>query len=96
MPTLNKDEILDAIANMSVLELSELLKEFEEKFAAYIGCPYAVAVNSGTAALHLALDAIGVKTGDSGMYRALTRDSDLLCGSAPPATQVNHGKKHHH
>ena len=27
-----KEEILDAIANMSVLELSELLKDFEEKF----------------------------------------------------------------
>ncbi|HEX4538925.1 MAG TPA: 50S ribosomal protein L7/L12, partial [Acidimicrobiales bacterium] len=27
-----KEEILDGIANMSVLELSELLKEFEERF----------------------------------------------------------------
>ena len=27
-----KEEILDAIAGMSVLELSELLKDFEEKF----------------------------------------------------------------
>jgi dTDP-4-amino-4,6-dideoxygalactose transaminase len=39
-------------------------KEFEEKFAAYIGAPHAVAVNSGTAALHLALDAVGIKAGD--------------------------------
>ena len=29
---LNKDEILDAIAGMSVLELSELIKQMEEKF----------------------------------------------------------------
>ncbi|HBV21705.1 MAG TPA: 50S ribosomal protein L7/L12, partial [Nitrosomonas sp.] len=28
----SKDEILDSIANMTVLELSELIKEMEEKF----------------------------------------------------------------
>lgn len=39
-----KDEILDAIAEMSVLELSELLKEFEEKFDVSAAAPAAVAV----------------------------------------------------
>ena len=43
MPTLNKDEILDAIANMTVLELSELLKDFEEKFGVTAAAPVAVA-----------------------------------------------------
>ncbi len=38
-----KEEILDAIANMSVLELSELLKEFEEKFGVTAAAPVAVA-----------------------------------------------------
>ncbi len=32
MSALNKEQILDAIANMSVLELSQLIKEMEEKF----------------------------------------------------------------
>ena len=41
MPTLTKDEILDAIANMSVLELSELLKDFEEKFGVTAAAPVA-------------------------------------------------------
>jgi len=36
-------------------------KEFEEKFAAYIGTKFAVAVNSGTAALHLALKVLNVE-----------------------------------
>jgi large subunit ribosomal protein L7/L12 len=36
-----KEEILDAIANMSVLELSELLKEFEEKFGVTAAAPVA-------------------------------------------------------
>jgi len=43
MATLTKDEILDAIANMSVLELSELLKDFEEKFGVTAAAPVAVA-----------------------------------------------------
>jgi large subunit ribosomal protein L7/L12 len=38
-----KEDILDAIANMSVLELSELLKEFEEKFGVTAAAPVAVA-----------------------------------------------------
>jgi large subunit ribosomal protein L7/L12 len=41
MPTLTKDEILDAIANMTVLELSELLKGFEEKFGVTAAAPVA-------------------------------------------------------
>lgn len=38
--------------------------EFEQQFAAYVGAKHAVGVNSCTAALHLALDAIGLKPGD--------------------------------
>ncbi len=41
--TLTKDQILDGIANLSVLELSELLKEFEEKFGVTAAAPVAVA-----------------------------------------------------
>ena len=39
-----KEEILDSIAGMSVLELSELLKDFEEKFGVTAAAPVAVAV----------------------------------------------------
>ena len=38
--------------------------EFEEKFAEYVGARHAIGVCSGTAALHLALDAIGLRQGD--------------------------------
>ena len=38
-----KEEILDAIGEMSVLELSELLKEFEEKFDVTAAAPVAAA-----------------------------------------------------
>ena len=40
---LTKDEILDGIASLSVLELSELLKDFEEKFGVTAAAPVAVA-----------------------------------------------------
>ncbi|MGH9028710.1 MAG: 50S ribosomal protein L7/L12 [Acidimicrobiales bacterium] len=41
--TLTKDQILDGIASLSVLELSELLKEFEEKFGVSAAAPAVVA-----------------------------------------------------
>jgi large subunit ribosomal protein L7/L12 len=42
-----KDEILDAISSMSVLELSELLSAFEEKFNVTAAAPVAVAAVGG-------------------------------------------------
>ena len=41
--TLTKDQILDGIAELSVLELSELLKAFEEKYGVTAAAPVAVA-----------------------------------------------------
>jgi large subunit ribosomal protein L7/L12 len=50
MAVATKEEILDAIANMSVLELSELLKEFEERFGVTAAAPVAVAAPGAAAA----------------------------------------------
>jgi len=50
MATLTNDEILDAIGNLSVLQLSELLKAFEEKFGVTAAAPVAVAGFAGPAA----------------------------------------------
>ena len=50
--TLTKEQILDGIAELSVIELSELLKEFEEKFgvtAAALAAAAAPAASSGGA-----------------------------------------------
>ncbi len=44
MASLTKEQILDGIAELSVIELSELLKEFEEKFGVTAAAPAAVAV----------------------------------------------------
>ena len=42
-----KDEVIDFISNMSVLELSELIKEFEEKFGVSAAAPVAIAGPGG-------------------------------------------------
>ena len=48
--TLSRDELLDAIGNMTVLELSEFVKAFEEKFGVTAAAPVAVAAAGGGAA----------------------------------------------
>jgi large subunit ribosomal protein L7/L12 len=48
--TLTKEDILEGIANLSVLELSEMLKEFEEKFGVTAAAPVAVAQVAPTGA----------------------------------------------
>jgi perosamine synthetase len=55
---------VDAVLRSGMLSLGPKLSEFEEAFAAYIGVKHAVAVSSGTAALHLCVRALGIHEGD--------------------------------
>ncbi len=48
------------------------VRQFEKAFAQYVGARRAVAVNSGTAALHLALDAIRLQAGDEVLVPTMT------------------------
>ncbi len=50
MATLSKDQILDAIAGMTVLEVSDLVKAMEEKFGVTAAAPVAVAAAGPAAA----------------------------------------------
>ena len=52
---------LDEILESGQLTLGKYTKEFEERFAAYVGTEYAIAVNSGTSALEIPLRALDVK-----------------------------------
>lgn len=47
-------------------------REFETAFADYLGVKHAVAVNSATAAMHLALEAIGLRSGDEVITTTMT------------------------
>lgn len=65
-PNIGKEEIELVVKVLKSGHLSQgiLVKKFEEEIARYCGTKYAVAVNSGTAALHSALYGMGVKAGD--------------------------------
>src|SRR6201996_9384539 len=52
------------IADRSAFTLGAPVQEFEEKFAAWCGTDFCVGVSSGTAALELALRALGIGPGD--------------------------------
>lgn len=57
------DEVVDSLKN-GWLTTGPKTKKFEEDFKAFLGCRHALAVNSGTSGLHLALEAIGLRPGD--------------------------------
>jgi perosamine synthetase len=55
------------------------VREFEEAFAEYVGAKYAVAVSSGTAALHSAMYAIDIGPGDEVIVPPMTFASTANC-----------------
>ena len=62
-----KDEVkkeLDEVIDNTAFVLGQKVKNFEQNFATFCNKKYAVALNSGTSSLHLALIAKGVKQGD--------------------------------
>src|SRR5262245_45091108 len=73
-PSIGEAEIRSVVETLESgwLTTGRNVKKFEDDFAQYVGSKYAVAVNSGTAALHLALDAIGIKEGDEVIVPAMT------------------------
>jgi len=66
--------------------------EFEQKFADFCGTKYAVALNSGTAALHTALHVMGVEKGDEVITTPFTfiatANSILMAGAKPVFADV--------
>ena len=57
-------EVFNRVLNNSTFVLGPEVQRFEQEFAAYVGTEHCVAVNTGTAALHLALAALGIGQGD--------------------------------
>src|SRR5436190_1913480 len=65
------DEVVDTLRS-GWLTTGPKVRQFETEFAAYVGQPHAVALNSCTAALHLALEAIGLRPGQSVLVPTMT------------------------
>ncbi|HEV2991187.1 MAG TPA: DegT/DnrJ/EryC1/StrS family aminotransferase [Candidatus Angelobacter sp.] len=74
------------------LTMGQRTFEFERRFAAYVGAPHAIAVVSGTAALHLALEAFGIQAGDEVLLPAttFTATAEVVCyfGATPVLVDV--------
>ena len=66
---------------------------FEQALVDYADCGYAVAVSSGTAALHAACHAVGITTGDEVIVPAITfvatANAVVYCGGTPVFADVN-------
>ena len=65
-PDIGREEIeaVEETMRTGWVTQGERVEEFEKAFAKYCGVKYGVAVNTGTAALHVALASIGIKRGD--------------------------------
>ncbi len=93
-PCLGDEEIrkVSEVLKSGMLAQGSLVREFEEKFAEYIGVKYAVAVSNGTAALHVALLAMGVGPGDEVLVPSYTfyatASTVILSGAKPVFVDV--------
>ncbi len=65
-------EAVVSVLRTSRLSLGPKLREFEELMAEYIGVPHCVALSSGTAGLHLGLQALGIGEGDQVILPSFT------------------------
>lgn len=64
--------VLECLDSTWISSKGRFILEFESGFASYIGAPYAASVCNGTAALHLALAALGLGPGDEVIVPSLT------------------------
>lgn len=73
-PSINKEELekVQEVFSTNWLGMGSVVKEFEEAVRDYIGVKHVVAVNTGTSAIHLAIDVLGIKPQDEIITPSLT------------------------
>ena len=85
--TADLEQALSRVVRSGIFTLGPEVETFEESFARLCGTDHAVAVNSGTSALHLGLLALGVEPGDEVITVAhtfaATVEAILYCGARP-------------
>ena len=81
-PLLDKEEqtrVIDAITSGNISSFQGgYIVEYEKKFSEFVGTKHAIAVSSGTAALHLAVLALGLKEGDEIIVPTMTMMSSIF------------------
>jgi perosamine synthetase len=101
-PSLGQEEsdAIQRVLDSQWLTTGPAAQRFEREFADYVGCKHALAVNSATAALQLALDAIGIHEGDEVLVPSYTFTATaevatyfgarpVLCDSLPGAFNLD-------
>jgi len=88
---ITEEEIKEVIkvmqSQMLTLLAGNVVKEFEKEFASYIGVKHAIGVNSGTAALHIAISALDIGPGDEVIvppFTFIATASSILHNNAIP------------
>ncbi|MEK7477010.1 MAG: DegT/DnrJ/EryC1/StrS family aminotransferase [Candidatus Coatesbacteria bacterium] len=93
-PRIGRDEIREVVATLrgGWIGTGPRTAEFESAFRTYLGARHAVATGSGTAALHLALVAAGIRPGDevvtTPLTFAATANAILAAGAVPRFADV--------
>jgi dTDP-4-amino-4,6-dideoxygalactose transaminase len=86
-------EVFDRVLDQSTFVLGPEVQRFEQEFAAYIGTKHCIALNTGTAALHLTLAALGVGPGDEVITVAhtfiATAEAISAVGAKPVFIDIN-------
>jgi perosamine synthetase len=88
-PSLGTEELseIKKVFDSHWLGMGAWVQDFEKELRCFIGAKNAIAVNTGTTALHLALDSIGIKKGDEVIVPSLTFAASIqaimLTGATP-------------
>src|SRR5882724_9216284 len=93
-------EAVQSVLASGWLTTGPITVEFEREFSAYLGCKHALAVNSATAALQLALSSIGLQEGDEVLVPTYTFTASaavvvhfgaipVLCDSEPGGFNID-------
>jgi len=94
-PSIGKEELMEVekVFSSGWLGMGSTVFEFENKIRDYIGVKHVVAVNSGTSAIHIALDALGAQEGDEVIVPSLTFAGSvqpiIACRATPVFCEVN-------
>lgn len=92
-PSVGDREFAQLVDSMTFGWAREPVRQFESRFAQYLGVPHALATSSCTGALHLALRAFGIGAGDEVLVPEstciATASAVLLCGATPVFVDVD-------